>query len=131
MNTKTEYPTNAASVEFGWDFQHNAGIMIMLMNIKDAKSIKIEGKSEDKIEYFNLGTGTGVSVLELVNTFMEATGVNVPYKIVGRREGDIEKIWGNPTRANEVLGWKATQPLAETLANAWRWQLKLRERGVM
>lgn len=47
MNTKTEYPTNAASVEFGWDFQHNAGIMIMLMNIKDAKSIKIEGKSED------------------------------------------------------------------------------------
>ena len=91
----------------------------------------VSGKSEEKIEYYNLGTGNGVSVLELVNTFIQATGVNVPYKIVGRREGDIEKIWGNPSRANEVLGWKATQPLAETLANAWRWQQKLRERGVM
>jgi len=91
----------------------------------------VEGKSEDKIEYYNLGTGNGVSVLELVNTFMEATGVKVPYSIKGRREGDIEKIWGNPGRANNVLGWKAQVPLKETLANAWRWQTKLREKGVM
>ena len=91
----------------------------------------VQGKSEDKIEYYNLGTGNGVSVLELVNTFMEATGVNVPYVIKGRREGDIEKIWGNPGRANAVLGWKAQVPLKETLANAWRWQTRLREKGVM
>jgi UDP-glucose 4-epimerase len=91
----------------------------------------VQGKSEDKIEYYNLGTGNGVSVLELVNTFMEATGVKVPYVIKGRREGDIEKIWGNPGRANTVLGWKAQVPLKETLANAWRWQTRLREKGVM
>jgi len=91
----------------------------------------VNGKSEEKIEYYNLGTGNGVSVLELVNTFMDATGVKVPFVIKGRREGDIEKIWGNPGRANNVLGWKAQVPLKETLANAWRWQTKLREKGVM
>jgi len=91
----------------------------------------VDGKSTEKIEYYNLGTGRGVSVLELVNTFKEATGVDVPYAVVGRREGDIEKIWGNPARANNVLGWKAQVPLKETLANAWRWQMKLREKGVM
>ena len=91
----------------------------------------VEGKSAEKVEYYNLGTGHGVSVFELVNTFMEATGVKVPYKVVGRREGDIERIYGNPSHANEVLGWKAEVPLKETLANAWRWQEKLREKGVM
>ena len=83
------------------------------------------------VETFNLGTGNGVSVLELINTFEAATGVKVPYKIVDRRPGDIEKVWGNPSHANEVLGWKADTPLAETMASAWAWQCKLRERGVM
>ena len=67
----------------------------------------IEGKSLDRIEIFNLGTGNGVSVLELIDTFESATGVKVPHKIVGRREGDIEKVWANPKKANEVLGWVA------------------------
>ena len=61
----------------------------------------------DQLEVFNLGTGNGLSVLELVNAFQEATGVKVPYKIGARREGDIEKIWADPKKANEVLGWKA------------------------
>ena len=87
----------------------------------------LEDKSEDKIEIFNLGTGNGVSVLELINTFEESTGVKVPYKIVGRRAGDIEKVWADPTYANEVLGWKATSTLADTMRSAWAWQLKLRE----
>lgn len=91
----------------------------------------LEDKSEDKIEIFNLGTGNGVSVLELINTFEESTGVKVPHKIVGRRAGDIEKVWADPTYANEVLGWKATSTLADTMRSAWAWQLKLRERGVM
>lgn len=91
----------------------------------------LEDKSEDKIEIFNLGTGNGVSVLELINTFEESTGVKVPYKIVGRRAGDIEKVWADPTYANEVLGWKATSTLADTMRSAWAWQLKLRERGIM
>ena len=88
------------------------------------------GKTEENVEYFNLGTGNGVTVLELINTFEKATGVKVPYKIVGRREGDIEKVWANPERANKVLGWTAKETLSDTLASAWKWQEKLRERGI-
>ncbi len=87
--------------------------------------------SEAPIEIFNLGTGNGVSVLELINAFESATGVKVPHKIVGRRAGDIEKVWANPTYANTVLGWKADTPLADTMRSAWAWQCKLRERGIM
>ena len=90
----------------------------------------LENKSDDKMEIFNLGTGRGVSVLELVNTFEKATGVKVPHKIVGRREGDIEQVWANPEKANNVLGWKAEESLEDTLKSAWNWQLKLRERGI-
>lgn len=91
----------------------------------------LEDKSDEKIEIFNLGTGNGLSVLQLINTFEEATGVKVPHKIVGRRAGDIEKVWANPTYANEVLGWKADTPIADTMRSAWAWQCKLRERGIM
>lgn len=83
------------------------------------------GKSGESLETFNLGTGNGVSVLELINTFEQATGVKVPHQIVGRREGDIEKVWANPKHANEVLGWKAQETLADTLRSAWKWQQKL------
>lgn len=87
--------------------------------------------SDEAVEVFNLGTGRGVSVLELINSFERATGVAVPHKIVGRREGDIEQVWANPDRANNVLGWTAVESLDDTLASAWRWQEKLRERGIM
>ena len=82
------------------------------------------------LEVFNIGTGRGLSVLELINTFEKATGVKVPHKIVGRREGDIEKVWANPEKANTVLGWKAVETLEDTLKSAWNWQVKLRERGI-
>ena len=88
----------------------------------------LENKSDEKVEIFNLGTGNGVSVL--INTFEKATGVKVPHKIVGRREGDIEKVWANPEKANTVLGWKAVETLEDTLKSAWNWQVKLRERGI-
>ncbi len=88
----------------------------------------IEGKSLDRIEIFNLGTGNGVSVLELIDTFESATGVKVPHKIVGRREGDIEKVWANPKKANEVLGWVADTPHADTMVSAWKWQQHLAEK---
>lgn len=91
----------------------------------------LEDKSDEKLEVFNLGTGVGLSVLELINAFETATGVNVPHKIVGRREGDIEKVWANPDRANNVLGWKATTSIEDTMRSAWNWQLRLRERGIM
>ena len=78
------------------------------------------------VEYFNLGTGRGVSVLELISRFEKANGVKVPHVIVGRREGDIEQIWADPHYANEVLGWKAVETIEDTLRSAWRWQQKLK-----
>lgn len=83
------------------------------------------------LEYFNVGTGHGVSVKELVDTFETATGVAVNHRYAPRRAGDIIKVWADAGRANDVLGWKARVPLSETLANAWRWQQRLRERGIM
>lgn len=76
-------------------------------------------------EIFNLGTGRGFSVLELIHSFERATGVDVPYRIGARREGDIEQIWANPEKANTVLGWKAETPIDETMRNAWAWQKRL------
>ncbi|MEG0949826.1 MAG: UDP-glucose 4-epimerase GalE [Bacteroidales bacterium] len=91
----------------------------------------LKDDAAENVEIFNLGTGRGVSVLELINTFEKVTGVKVPYKIVGRREGDIEKVWGAVDKANNVLGWKAQETLEDTLATAWKWQLRLRDRGLM
>lgn len=85
-----------------------------------------DAKGSDRLETFNVGTGRGVSVLELINTFEEVTGVKVPHKIVGRREGDIEQVWANPKKANEVLGWTAKETLGDTLKSAWAWQERLK-----
>jgi len=78
------------------------------------------------IEFFNLGTGRGTSVLEVVKTFEKVTGVRVNYKIVGRRAGDIVSVWADTTKANKVLGWKAGISLGDTLLSAWKWEKKLR-----
>ena len=91
----------------------------------------LDNKSDEKLEVFNIGTGEGLSVLQLIDAFQRATGVEVPHKIVGRRAGDIEKIWADPKRANEVLGWKAQETIEDTMLSAWNWQKKLRERGIM
>ena len=85
----------------------------------------------EPIEYFNVGTGRGVSTYEVVDKFEKATGVKVNWSYAPRREGDIEKVWANPDKANNVLGWKSETSLEDTLRSAWNWQLKLRERGVM
>lgn len=85
----------------------------------------LDGEDTDAIEIFNLGTGRGLSVLELINAFEKSTGVKVPHHIGPRREGDIEKIWAAPAKANEVLGWAAEVPVEETMRNAWAWQCML------
>ena len=84
-------------------------------------------KNKQNYEVFNLGTGKGISVLEMVTGFEKATGVKLNYKIVGRRAGDIEKIWADTTFANEELGWKAEKDLEETLLSAWEWEKKVRK----
>ncbi len=91
----------------------------------------VDGKNADPVEIFNVGTGNGVSVLELIHTFEKCTGVKLNYEVAPRRAGDIEKVWGNVDKANKVLGWKAVHTLEEALTSAWKWQQKLREDGVM
>lgn len=92
---------------------------------------RILEKDADKVEVFNLGTGNGVSVLELVHSFENATGVKLNYKIAPRRAGDVEQVYADCAKANVILGWKAEVPLEETLLNAWNWQKKLRENKIM
>jgi UDP-glucose 4-epimerase len=86
-------------------------------------------KTKSRVETFNLGTGRGLSVLEIIETFEEVTGVKVPYRLVGRREGDIEKVWADPSYANNELGWIAKESVEETLRSAWAWEQILAQRA--
>ena len=75
-------------------------------------------------EVFNLGTGVGYSVLDMVNTFVEANHVAVPYQIVARRPGDLPTCYADPTKSYQVLGWKAEKNLADMCRDSWNWQSK-------
>ena len=88
----------------------------------------LNAKDRKRVEVFNLGTGTGLSVLTLIREFEAATGVKLPYTIVGRREGDIEQVWADPKKATEVLGWKAETPIRDVLASAWKWEQHIRNK---
>ena len=83
-------------------------------------------KNQDKVETFNLGTGTGSSVLEVIHAFEKVSGQKLPYKIVARREGDITEAYANTHKANTILGWKAQSSLEEAMASAWKWEQKIR-----
>jgi len=83
-------------------------------------------KNVEKVETFNLGTGTGSSVLEVIQTFEKISGKPLPYQIVGRREGDIISAYANTDKANNVLGWKAKSTLEDGLSSAWKWEQKIR-----
>ncbi|MBR6981812.1 MAG: UDP-glucose 4-epimerase GalE [Prevotella sp.] len=96
-----------------------------------AAMTRVLEQDTDPVEVFNIGTGRGLSTLEVVQGFEKATGVKLNWTFAPRREGDIEKVWGNVDKANKVLGWKADTPLEDVLASAWKWQLKLREDGIM
>jgi UDP-glucose 4-epimerase len=80
----------------------------------------------EKVETFNLGTGTGSSVLEVITAFEKVSGQKLPYKIVDRREGDVVSAYANTQKANTVLGWKANSNLEEALLSAWKWEQKIR-----
>lgn len=87
----------------------------------------LAGKNAEKVEVFNVGTGTGSSVLEVIHAFEKVSGRKLPYKIVGRREGDITTAYANTDKANNVLGWKAKSTLEDGLASAWKWEQKIRK----
>lgn len=86
-----------------------------------------EEYNPSEAEVFNIGTGRGLSVLEIIRTFEQVNDVKIPYEIVGRREGDIEQVWADATKANEVLGWRAESTVEDTLKSIWKWQLHLME----
>ncbi|MCG2610764.1 UDP-glucose 4-epimerase GalE [Flavobacterium sp. SM15] len=86
----------------------------------------MDKKNQAKVETFNVGTGKGSSVLDVITAFEKVSGQKLPYKIVDRREGDIVEAYANTDRANEVLGWSAESSLEDALASAWKWEQKLR-----
>lgn len=120
---------------FGDDYNTPDGSAIRdyihVVDLAKAHVVAIErllnNKNKENCEYFNVGTGNGVSVLEIIESFERATGEKVPHKIVARRAGDIEQIYADTTFANEELGWKAQSTLDETLLSAWKWQKHIAE----
>jgi UDP-glucose 4-epimerase len=87
----------------------------------------IEKKNKQDYEVFNLGTGKGVSVLEAIHSFEKISGVKLKYKITGRRQGDIVKIWADPSLANSELGWKTAYSLDDSMKTAWEWEKQIRK----
>ncbi len=115
---------------FGDDYQTPDGTAIRdyihVVDLAKAHVVAVErlvaNKCETKPEIFNLGTGIGYSVLDVINSFEKVTGEKLNYKIVGRRPGDITKVWANPEIAEKVLGWKAEKGLDEMTLSAWKWE---------
>ena len=87
----------------------------------------LDKKNLEKVEIFNLGTGKGSSVLEVIKSFEKVAGQKLPYKIVDRREGDIVEAFANTDKANNILGWKAISTLDQCLSSAWKWEQKIRQ----
>ncbi len=120
---------------FGDDYNTPDGTCIRdyidVVDLSRAHVVAVErllnNNNKDDYEVFNLGTGRGVSVMEIVKTFMQATGQKLNYEIVDRRPGDVEQVYADTRYANEELGWKAQVPLEETLRSAWEWEKKYRE----
>lgn len=120
---------------FGDDYDTSDGTCIRdyihVMDLAEAhvraldRLIKAEGKAN--YEVFNLGTGAGSSVMEIIKTFEKVTGQKLPYKITGRRAGDITAAFADTKKANEVLGWKTTRSLDEALSSAWDWEVRVNE----
>jgi UDP-glucose 4-epimerase len=121
---------------FGGDYNTPDGSAIRdYINVVDLSKAHVtaiqrllDRKNKKSSETFNLGTGRGISVLEVINAFEKVTGVKLRYKITDRREGDIEKVYADTRFANAELGWKAEKGLEETLLSAWNWEKKIRNK---
>jgi len=121
---------------FGDDYPTEDGTCIRdyihVVDLAKAHVVALErlqqNKEKSNFEVFNLGTGTGSSVLEVINSFERSTGEKLPYKIVGRREGDIIAAYADTKKANKELGWKTEKHLDEALKSAWDWQKEVVKR---
>ena len=103
---------------------------IHVMDLAEAHVVALDrlmdSKQLEPVEVFNLGTGQGNSVLEVIQTFEQATGVSLPYKIVSRRAGDVIAVYADTTKATEILGWSTKRDLASSLSSAWAWEKRIR-----
>lgn len=133
--TQTAYGLRDELKVFGDDYNTTDGSAIRdyinVVDLSKAHVVAIErllnARSKTNFEVFNLGTGLGNSVLEVIHAFEKATGIKIKYKIVERREGDVEKVYADTSFANRELGWKAEKTLEETLLSAWNWEKNYRE----
>jgi len=128
--TQTAFGLRKELTVFGDDYNTPDGSPIRdyidVVDLANAHIVAIQrlmnSKNKSNYETFNLGTGTGSSVFEVINAFEKVSGTKLNFKVAGRREGDIEKVWADTRFANEELGWKAKKPLAESLSTAWKWE---------
>jgi UDP-glucose 4-epimerase len=131
--TQTAIGKRACLSVFGSDYDTPDGTAIRdyihVVDLAKAHLIAVErmlgGKSKLNLEIFNLGTGTGYSVLDVIKSFEKVTGEKLNYKIVPRRPGDVEKVWANTQFANDELGWKAEKGIDEMMLSAWNWEKSL------
>ncbi|WP_201354064.1 UDP-glucose 4-epimerase GalE [Hydrogenimonas urashimensis] len=111
---------------FGGDYETHDGTgvrdYIHVIDLALGHLKALESLEKPQCEAINLGTGKGYSVLDVVKAFEEASGRNVPYKIVGRRPGDIASCYADPSKAKELLGWEATRDMRKMCEDTWRWQ---------
>jgi UDP-glucose 4-epimerase len=134
--TQTAYGLRDELKVYGNDYDTPDGYCIRdylhVVDLAKAHVVAVKRLTEEKnksgYEVFNLGTGNGVSVLEAIQAFERATGVKLKYKVVDRRPGDIEKIWANPSFANNELGWKTVSTLDEAMKTAWDWENHIRKK---
>ncbi|MBU2904716.1 MULTISPECIES: UDP-glucose 4-epimerase GalE [Arenibacter] len=120
---------------FGDDYPTKDGTCIRdyihVVDLAKAHVVALErlmnGKNQDNYEVFNVGTGTGSTVLEVIKSFEKVSGKKLNYKIVDRRPGDITSAYADTTKANKVLGWKAESTLDEAMKSAWLWEEKIRK----
>jgi len=132
--TQTGYGLREELKVFGDDYDTPDGSCLRdylhVVDLAKAHVVAIKRLTEDRIktnyEVFNLGTGNGVSVLEAIKSFERVSGIKLNYRVVGRRAGDIEKIWADPSYANKELGWKTLSSLDEAMKTAWDWEKTIR-----
>ncbi len=133
--TQTAYGIRQQLSVFGDDYNTPDGSCIRdyihVVDLAKAHIVAIErlisGKNKNAYEMFNIGTGNGLSVFEVIKSFEKTTGEKLNYKVVGRRAGDIEQIWADTTIANNELGWKAGKTLDEMTKSAWLWENSYRK----
>ena len=133
--TQTAYGVREQLHVFGDDYNTGDGSCIRdfihVVDLAKAHIAAIErmknGNNKTRFEMFNVGTGNGFSVLEVINSFERATGKKVNYTVVERRAGDIEQIWADTSMGNKELGWKAEKTLDEMTMSAWKWEQEFRK----